>query len=31
MPHVFLQLDAFLDGGKKGVAESVEALKAALA
>lgn len=30
MPHVFLQLDAFLDRGKKGVAESVGALKAAL-
>lgn len=30
MPHVFLQLSAFLDGGKKGVAEAVEALSGAL-
>jgi acetyl esterase len=31
MPHVFLQLSAMLDGGKRGVAEACEALKAALA
>lgn len=29
--HVFMQLSAMLDGGKKAVAEAVEALKAALA
>ena len=31
MPHVFMQLSAMLDGGKKGVAEASEALKKALA
>ena len=31
MPHVFLQLSAFLDGGKKGVAEACQALRSALA
>ncbi len=31
MPHVFLQLSAMLDGGKRGVAEACEALKQALA
>ncbi|MGE5595149.1 MAG: alpha/beta hydrolase fold domain-containing protein [Hyphomicrobiales bacterium] len=30
MPHVFLQLSAMLDGGKKGVAEAISALTAAL-
>jgi acetyl esterase len=30
MPHVFLQLSAFLDGGKKGVAEACQALRTAL-
>lgn len=31
MPHVFLQLTAMLDGGKKGLAEANEALREALA
>ena len=31
MPHVFMQLSAMLDGGKKGVAEACDALKKALA
>lgn len=31
MPHVFLQLSAMLDGGKKGVAEACQALREALA
>lgn len=31
MPHLFLQLDMMLDGGKKGVAEAVGALREALA
>ena len=31
MPHVFLQLSALLDGGKKGVAEASQALSEALA
>lgn len=31
MPHLFLQLDMMLDGGKKGVAEAVAALREALA
>jgi acetyl esterase len=31
MPHVFMQLSAMLDGGKKGVAEACQALKTALA
>jgi acetyl esterase len=31
MPHVFVQLSAMLDGGKKGVAEACGALKEALA
>lgn len=30
MPHVFLQLSAMLDGGKKGVAEACQALREAL-
>ncbi|GIW18377.1 MAG: lipase [Tepidiforma sp.] len=30
-PHIFLQLTAMLDGGKKGMAEACEALRAALA
>jgi len=30
MPHIFLQLSAVLDGGKKGVAEAVGALEQAL-
>lgn len=31
MPHIFLQLEALLDGGKKGIAEAAEALREALA
>jgi len=31
MPHVFIQLSAMLDGGKKAVAESVQSLREALA
>ena len=31
MPHVFVQLSGFLDGGKKGMAESCEALREAFA
>ncbi|MGI8925324.1 MAG: alpha/beta hydrolase [Tepidiformaceae bacterium] len=31
MPHVFLQLSAMLDGGKKGVAECCDVLRRALA
>ncbi len=31
MPHIFLQLSALLDGGKKGVAEASQALREALA
>ncbi|MEX2080673.1 MAG: alpha/beta hydrolase fold domain-containing protein, partial [Dehalococcoidia bacterium] len=30
-PHVFLQLSALLDGGRRGVAEASQALQAALA
>lgn len=30
-PHIFMQLSAFLDGGKRGVAEACEALREALA
>ncbi|MCZ2111514.1 MAG: alpha/beta hydrolase [Dehalococcoidia bacterium] len=31
MPHVFVQLSALLDGGRKGVGECVDALQSALA
>lgn len=30
MPHIFLQLSALLDGGKKGIAEACQALREAL-
>jgi acetyl esterase len=30
MPHIFVQLSAMLDGGKKGIAEACAALRAAL-